>query len=168
MYFNTHFDGHNARAARMRSVHYASRRSLVSLRIRWTSRVMRTLLSSLNVNLSTVSRELREFGARLTRAVGCRLRGHAMFSAYRLLFSYVDREQDGQRLALSEISRCWPHKSTVDTAVARTHALTRSTFYAEYTFGRYISRLASLRLAFLRSILRLASPLCSAVYVYWK
>lgn len=33
-------------------------------------------------------------------------------------------EPDGRRLALSEISRCRLHKSTVDTAVGRAYALT--------------------------------------------
>lgn len=48
-------------------------------------------------------------------------------------------EPDGRRLALSEISRCRPHKSTVDTAVGRAYALTR----VERGFGRVPPRLVS-------------------------
>jgi len=51
---------------RVGNVHYASRRSLVSLRIRRTSRVIWTLLSGLNVNLSArfPCSSHEEFGAR--------------------------------------------------------------------------------------------------------
>lgn len=66
---------------------------------------------------------------------------------------------DGRRVALSEISRCRPHKSTVDTAVGRAYALTRSTRW----FGRNPLRLASPRLvSSLFSALPLSLPLVSA------
>lgn len=171
LYFGA--DTHNARTPpHAGNVHYASRRSLVSLRIRRTSRVIRTLLSGLNVNLSAVSAQSHE---RIRCAM--RLNAHGRFAdcAGTRCFLHTGRyfrtstggEPDGRRLALSEISRCRPHKSTVDTAVGRVYALTR----VERGFGRVPPRLVSssptalpsapLRSAPLRSALRVGT-----VYIY--
>lgn len=67
----------NAHAARVRNIHYASGRSLVSLRIRRTSRVIRTLLVRPECkSLRSFSRELRESGARLRAGRLCTLPRH--------------------------------------------------------------------------------------------
>jgi len=133
----------------LRSVHYASRRSLVSLRIHRTSRVIRTLLSGLNC------KSLRSF-ARITRIRSARVAGNRRLCGAPRCFLHTGRyfrTSTGNRmvdgLALSGISRCRSHKSTVDTAVARAYALTRSA----REFGRAVSpRLVSPRLASPRSV----------------
>lgn len=70
---------------------------------------------------------------RLTRTVGLQIaRARDVFCIPVAIFVRRLGEPDGRRLALSEISRCRLHKSTVDTAVGRAYALTR----VQRGFGR--------------------------------